>query len=155
MGKIIETYYMQAVSGLGESILNDREAWHEHVLQLPQKQQVVYTVVLFHSQVENGGFHQYYFNAYGQFVYLTIENLQIIGALKRRNLLEKSLATVNDTKVEEATFRALVYNRAIERISEFDEQLTILLDAIDEEYANIEDEPIDILLEKYLIDWQQ
>ncbi|WBV60635.1 DUF4375 domain-containing protein [Chryseobacterium camelliae] len=82
----IANKYEKAVSELNEELLKNCDNWYNYVLNLPKDQQVVYTVVLLNWQVENGGFHQYFFNSYGQFAYLTIKNLKLIGANERAQL---------------------------------------------------------------------
>ncbi|UCA61443.1 DMP19 family protein [Chryseobacterium rhizoplanae] len=78
MENIVNQTYSEAIKGLDEEILKNCDSWYNYVLNLPKIQQVVYTVVLLHWQIENGGFHQYFFNSYGQFAYLTIKNLKLI-----------------------------------------------------------------------------
>jgi len=150
MKNIVEKYYYESVKGIDESILDNKNTWYNYVLNLRINQQVVYTVVLFHSQVENGGFHQYFFNSYGQFAYLTLNNLKLIGAKSRHDLLERALKEVNYENWNEVTFRELVYSRKLERISSFDQELFDILNELDNEYYALENEEILELLTNYL-----
>jgi hypothetical protein len=70
--EITDKYYKEAVTGLNETILNDIDLWYSYVINLPPHLQIVYTIVVFHQQVFSGGLHQYFFNSYGQFAYLTV-----------------------------------------------------------------------------------
>jgi hypothetical protein len=150
MENIIEKYYYETVKGINEAILKDKNAWYQKILNLPIAQQVVYTIVLFHSQVENGGFHQYFFNSYGQFVFLTLNNLKLVGANSRYNLLERALKEVNNENLDEGTFRELVFTRKLERIVSFDQKLFDYLNELDNEYYDLEKEEIEELLTSFL-----
>ena len=150
MESIIDKTYAEAVKGLDEEILSDCDTWYKYVLNLPEAQQVVYTVILLHWQVENGGFHQYFFNSYGQFAYLTITNLKLIGATQRVESLDTATHLVNEEYLIEDTFRNLIFNRQISKIVDFDEMLFNKLNEIDDKYYNIEGEDVAILLEDYL-----
>jgi hypothetical protein len=89
--EITDKYYKEAVTGLNETILNDKDLWYSYVINLPLYLQIVYTIVVFHQQVFNGGLHQYFFNSYGQFAYLTVEHLKLIKAFKTSNILERAI----------------------------------------------------------------
>ncbi|SEN12472.1 protein of unknown function [Chryseobacterium taichungense] len=150
MENIIDKTYSEAVKGLNEEILNNCDAWYEYVLSLPKTQQVVYTVALLNWQVENGGFHQYFFNSYGQFAYLTIKNLKLIGTPQRAELLDVATHLVNEEYLIEDTFRHLIFNRELSKIVDFDEILFNKLNDLDDKYYNMEDENILDFLEDYL-----
>jgi hypothetical protein len=105
-------------------------------------QQVVYTVTLLNWQVENGGFHQYFFNSYGQFAYLTIKNLKLIRASQRADLLDAATHLVNGEYLIEDTFRHLIFNRELSKIVDFDQILFNKLNDLDDKYYNMEDENI-------------
>lgn len=55
--EIINNYYKEAVIGITESILLDKDLWYSYIINLPQHLSVTYTVVIFHQQVFNGGLH--------------------------------------------------------------------------------------------------
>ena len=150
MENIVEKEYKEAVKGLTLETLNNSSAWYDYALNLPITQQIVYTIVLFHSQVENGGFHQYFFNSYGQFAYLTLKNLKTIGGIKRAKLLDDALRHVNGENLPENIFRKLVVNRKLSRIVDFKNELFDYLNNLDNKYYDIEGEDIYELLEKYL-----
>jgi hypothetical protein len=147
---IIEKYYYESVKGINEVLLKDINAWYKYILNLPVAQQVVYTTVLFHSQIENGGFHQYLFNAYGQFAFLTLDNLKLVGANNRYNLLEKAIEEVYNENINEESFRERVFTRKLERITTFEQKLFDYLNELDRQYYDIEDEEIEELLANYL-----
>lgn len=150
MEKLVEKYYYESVKGINEALLKDKNAWYQYILNLPIKQQVVYTIVLFHSQVENGGFHQYFFNSYGQFVFLTLGNLKLVGSKNRFNLLLKALEEVNYENLDEEKFRELVFSRKLDKVVNFEQKLFDFLNELDNEYYNLEDEEIEKLLSNYL-----
>ena len=150
MENIIDKIYSEAVKGLDEEKLKDCDAWYNHVLNLPKAQQIVYTVILLHWQVENGGFHQYFFNSYGQFAYLTIKNLKLIEASQRANLLDVATHLVNDEYLIEDNFRSLIFNREFSKIVDFDDILFDKLNELDDKYYEMKDENISDLLSSYL-----
>ncbi|MBP1617673.1 MAG: hypothetical protein H6Q14_1500 [Bacteroidetes bacterium] len=150
MENIVEKYYFESVKGIDEAILKDQNAWYQYILNLPVAQQIVYTIVLFHSQIENGGFHQYFFNAYGQFVFLTLKNLKLIGSENRHNLLVKALEEVNNENWDEEKFRELVFTRKLDKVVNFEQKLFDYLNELDNEYYNLENEEIEELLTNYL-----
>lgn len=147
--EIIEKYYKEAVSGLNEIVLNDKDLWYNYVINLPINLQTVYTTVVFHQQIFNGGLHQYFFNSYGQFAYLTVEHLKLIKAFKTSDILEKAIRKVNTEGFKVNEFREKVFNREFNRISDFDEELCNFLELLDDEYDNL-NEDFEQLLMDYL-----
>lgn len=114
------------------------------------KQQIVYSIFVFHNQVKNGGLHQYFFNSYGQFCFLTINNLKKNGALERVSILERALSEVNKDKFDEDYFRELVFYRKICRVTDFEQYLMNFLDDLDTKYYEIENEDIEKLMTNFL-----
>lgn len=88
--EITDKYYKEAVKDLNDVVLQDKDLWYSYILHLPIHLQVTYTIIVFHQQVFNGGFHQYFFNSYGQFAYLTVDHLKLIKAFKTAEILEKA-----------------------------------------------------------------
>lgn len=150
MENLIEKQYNYAVKGLTQEILSSSATWYKYVLQLPKPQQIVYTIILFHSQVENGGFHQYFFNVYGQFAYIALKNLRLINAIKRAELLDEALKRVSDNNLDESAFRELIFSRKLSKVVDFEKDLFDYLNSLDSKYYEIESEDIYELLEKYL-----
>ncbi|MDQ0065120.1 DMP19 family protein [Chryseobacterium lathyri] len=150
MENIIDKTYNEAVKGLDEEILEDCDAWYNYIVNLPINQQVTYTIKLLNWQVENGGFHQYFFNSYGQFAYLTIKNLKLIGDIQRVDLLDTAVHLVNEEYLIEDTFRHLIFNRELSKIVDFDEILFNKLNELDDKYYDLENEHGIDLLEVYL-----
>lgn len=148
--EITDKYYKEAVTGLNETILNDKDFWYNYVVNLPLHLQVVYTIVVFHQQVFNGGLHQYFFNSYGQFAHLTVEHLKLIRAFKVSNILDKSIHEVNIEELNVNEFRAKVFNRELGRVADFDEKLCDSLEILDNEYDDLNED-----LEQLLVDYLQ
>ncbi|SFN92446.1 protein of unknown function [Chryseobacterium oleae] len=148
--ELIEKIYLESTKGIKEEILNNCDAWYNHVLNLSKAQQVVYTVILFQWQVENGGSHQYFLNSYGQFAYLTIKNLKLIEASQRANLLDAATHLVNEEYLIEDDFRHLIFNRELSKIVDFDDILFDKLNELDDKYYEMKDENISELLGNYL-----
>ena len=57
------------------------------LLRHPKPVQVALCLHRLESEVNNGGFHQFFLNPSGQFLPQTLEALEAIGALKTRHLL--------------------------------------------------------------------
>ena len=144
---IIDRYYKEAVAGLNETILTYNDLWYSYVTNLPKHLQIVYTIVVFHQQVFNGGLHQYFFNSYGQFAYLTVEHLKLIKAVKTSRILERAIREVNFENFNVDEFRAKIFNREIDRIADFDEKLSIFLEFLDNEYDNLDEDLEQLLLD--------
>lgn len=149
--EITDDYYKKAVKDLNETILEDKDLWYSHIINLPEPLEITYTVVVFHQQVFNGGFHQYFFNAYGQFAYLTVDNLRLIKAFKAADILERAITHVNIEKFSLDEFRAKIFERELSRIADFDEDLSDILEKLDDEYYDL-DEDLEQLLVDYLKD---
>lgn len=135
--EIINKYYKKATKELTETIILDKDLWFKYVLGLPIQQQVVYTISILDWQVLNGGFHQYFFNSYGQFAYLTIEHLKLIKAHDFAKILEEALNQINIEKFSKDDFRSMIFNRKFYKITEFDEKLLNFLQKLDEQYDSI------------------
>ncbi len=147
---MIDKTYSDAVKGLDKQILINCDTWYNYVLDLPHAQKVVYTVSVLNWQVENGGFHQYFLNSYGQFAYITIENLKLIGAVNKADLLDAATQLVNEDYLIEDTIRHLIFNKELSKIVDFDDVLFDKLNELDDNYYELEDEDIIGLLEEYL-----
>jgi hypothetical protein len=145
----IDKYYKESVNGLDESLMANSVSWYKYVVNLPIHLQVVYTIIVFNQQVFNGGLHQYFFNSYGQFAYLTLDHLILIKAYKTAEILKRALSEVNSEQLGIGEFRNKVFNRELDRIANFDEELSDFLDELDDQYYSL-DENSEQLLVDYL-----
>lgn len=150
MKNIIEEKYSQAVKDINEGILQDLNKWYDYIYNLPIDQQVIYTVSIFDWQIKNGGFHQYFFNSYGIFTFITLKNLEQLKLFEVKKLLDKALSLVNYENWNEEEFKLRIFNNKIEKITNFDEVLFEELNNLDEIYYMIPDEQIYNSLVKYL-----
>jgi len=149
--EIIGEKFDESVIGIDEALLKNENAYYDYVVNMPQHLQVVYTVIVFHNQVYNGGLHQYFFNKYGMFGYIVVEYLKLIKCYKRADILERAIKEINQEGWSEAEFRKRVFGRTIKRITDFDDGLFNFLDALDDEYYELEDEEdLEVYLGKYL-----
>ena len=128
------------MKGIDENLLTDAELWYEYVFKLPSDFQIIYTIIILDWQVNNGGFHQYFFNAYGQFAFLTIKNSELIKAVEHKTLLEKALKKTNSDKFSEVDFRKLIYHRKLKIIVEFENKLFKQLDDLDTQYYDLKED---------------
>ncbi|MDQ1162553.1 hypothetical protein QE422_002921 [Chryseobacterium sp. SORGH_AS 447] len=148
--EISSKYYANSVKGLNDKILNDKDLWYDYINDLPQNLQVTYTIIIYHEQVFNGGLHQYFFNSYGQFAYLTIENLKLIKAFEASKILEKAVEIVNSEHYDIEEFRTRIFSRKLEKITEFDDEIFDSLEKLDDEYYDLDED-----LEQLLVDYLQ
>lgn len=148
--ELIAQSYSEAVKDIKEDwFLNINTDWYDYVINLPEHLKVTYLTIVFHNQVFNGGFHQYFVNGYGQFVVETITALIDIGALKRSNLLEYAYKIVNKNSEPIEVFRRFLLEKNIPSLFVTDE-LFEPLDKLDNEYYSIDNEEIEDLLGSYL-----
>ncbi|WP_306565160.1 DMP19 family protein [Flavobacterium lindanitolerans] len=150
--EITDSHYKKAVEGLNQKILENKDLWFSHILNLPEHLQVTYTVIIFDQQIFNGGFHQYFFNSYGQFAYLTIDNLRLINAVRAADILERATNLVNADQISLKEFRRKIFDRDFPKITDFDDELFDALSALDDEYDTL-DENLEQLLVDYLSDF--
>ena len=147
---LIEEKYAEAVKGIKDEWFTEPNTkWHEYVIELPIQLQICYLIVVFHNQIFNGGFHQYFVNGYGQFAKETINALQTIGAVKKADLLEEALKIVNFENYSDYTFRKNLFEKQIPQLFSKDD-LFEPLDNLDNNYYTVEDEDIESLLGSYL-----
>ncbi|OIQ22881.1 DMP19 family protein [Lacinutrix sp. MedPE-SW] len=59
--------------------------------KMPETLKTVYLINEFESEVNNGGFLQFFTNSSGKYINETIESLELIGANNTKNILEKAV----------------------------------------------------------------
>ncbi|KAA0992037.1 DMP19 family protein [Dyadobacter aurulentus] len=147
--ELIEEKYAEAVKGIKEEWVNEPNTkWYKYVIGLPIQLQICYLIVVFHNQIFNGGFHQYFVNGYGQFAKETINALETIGALKKADLLQEALKIVNSKNYKDDTFRKKLLEKQIPQLFSKDD-LFEPLDNLDNSYYTDDDEDIESLLGSY------
>ncbi|THF53147.1 DUF4375 domain-containing protein [Flavobacterium supellecticarium] len=147
---LIEERYAEAVKGIKEEWFNTQSTkWYEYIIGLSDDLKICYSTVVFHNQIFNGGFHQYFVNGYGQFAQITINSLRTIGAIKKATLLEKAIGIVNYNHYSDEVFRRKLLNNQIPKLFDGDD-LFEPLDELDVIYYNSENEDIERLLGIYL-----
>jgi hypothetical protein len=70
----------------------DEENWDALALSLPQPWRAIHTVGLLEAEVNNGGFHQFFWNTEGKFNDATLKDLKYIGANQFHELFASALA---------------------------------------------------------------
>lgn len=151
--EIIDKVYDEAVKGLvaNKLILRDFELWHRYYLEMREKEQVTYAVVLFDWQLKNGGFHQYFFNAYGMFCFYTVENLKKIKCREQAVLLEQAIAVVYDQTNQKEEFLRKIFQRKVELINSFEGHIMEKFSFLDNKYFEIAEDEVNDKLRDYLI----
>lgn len=151
--QIIQQYFEKATLGIkNEWLISDHanDSWYEYIVNLDLKPKVAYMLLIFHNQVYNGGFHQYFVNGYGQFAKETVECLNKIGAIKKAQLLQQALDIVNYEKNSDIMFRKKLLKKSIKALF-IEDVLFESLDKLDFEYYSLDEvEDIESLLGNYL-----
>ncbi|MEM9832832.1 MAG: DUF4375 domain-containing protein [Bacteroidota bacterium] len=65
----------------------------EIVSSLPEGRKAIYSTYVVESEVNNGGFNQFYFNSSSQFAEIAVEGFAHIGVLELAELMRKANAT--------------------------------------------------------------
>ena len=68
---------------------------------LNEKEQAIYTIWWLEAEVNNGGFHQYFWNSAGDHSDIALKSLKAIGATKTAALLEKAIDVAFKGKLPE------------------------------------------------------
>ncbi|TGL23751.1 DUF4375 domain-containing protein [Leptospira bourretii] len=145
--ELIEKNYAEAVEGIKEEWLKEPNTkWYEYVIGLPMQLRICYLIVVFHNQIFNGGFNQYFVNGYGQFATETVSALKKIGALEKADLLVDALKIANFEKFSDDTFRKQLLEKKIARLFSTED----LFESLDNRYYIDTSEDLQKLLESYL-----
>lgn len=82
----------QAIVEITESKMNDSEnSGYQALSELPRGYQVVYSTWRLESEVNSGGFTQYFGDTDAKFSFLAIESFVEIGAPKTANLIKRAM----------------------------------------------------------------
>lgn len=147
---LIDFIYTSAVENLKEEWLETSSPeWYNHIISLPEKERVVYTISVLDMEVNNGGFNQYFVNGYGQFARETIKSLELISACKTAEILTKALDNVQNG-LDDDDFRKELLEGKINDLYDSD-KLDDYLMSLDNEYYEYEDD-LGKLLGNYLRD---
>lgn len=148
--QIINQFYVKALEGLKDEWLTaETSQWYDYIMALPEKERFTYMIMVMQEQVFNGGFHQYFSNTYGRFVFETISALKQIGAIQHAGLLEQVLQTINKKNDPPKIFREKVAAKNFDSSFNSDEVEDKLEDLVSE-YIDLDEDEIFKLLGKYL-----
>lgn len=150
--EIIDKKFLEAESGINEEWFTTSDtSWYDYISRLKNDLKVTYLITTLHSQVFNGGFHQYFVNGYGQFAAETITALIEVGAIHKSELLKRALLIVNTNGDDMGEFRRRLMNRDIKELFEED-SLFDPLDILDSQYYESEEiEQLEDLLGRFLL----
>ncbi|WP_075344217.1 DMP19 family protein [Tenacibaculum agarivorans] len=143
--KLIDKHFNDVVKGLDEKNLEDYNLWHSYVNSLEIKQKATYLASILDGQVFNGGFHQYFLNSYGTFANLTLEILEKMNSIKLYKILSKVINEVNYLKLNIEDFNKIIFNRNLDKLVNFDDDLYDSLDKYDDLYYQLRDDLINDL----------
>ncbi len=148
---LTEKKYSEAVKGIeAKWAFSFTDDWYNYILALPNDLRITYLIIVMDSQVQNGGFDQYFVNRYGQFANETIKALEVINAIQKSKLLTTALAIVNKEGLPEPLFRKLLLTKKIKSLYGDNQNKTSdSLNELDNEYYS-DSENVAELLEDYL-----
>ncbi|ASK70131.1 hypothetical protein CF168_15415 [Shewanella bicestrii] len=69
---------------------------------LSEKEQAIYTIWWLEAEVNNGGFHQYFWNSSGEHAVFALKSLNNIGATKTASLLQRAIDVAFNGKLPES-----------------------------------------------------
>lgn len=69
---------------------------------LTEKEQATYTIWKLEAEINNGGFHQYFWNSAGDHAAIALKSLNNIGANKTASLLQKAIDIAFNGKLPES-----------------------------------------------------
>lgn len=149
---IIDSTYENAVKGIDPLWFSSNNAgyidrWYLYIDSLPVKEKHTYCILTMFDQVNNGGFHQYFFNGYGQFSVLAIEAFKDLGLIGSATLLEDAYSVVNYHHYTDQAFREALLTRTIDKLVKFDETIMAQLDQLDTKYYASEESSYEYLEE--------
>ena len=78
---------------LSERLPTDYKKEYETVISWNKSRQAIYMIWLLESEVNNGGYNQFYYNSSGQFYKFLPEALRLVGSKKFADLTEKANIT--------------------------------------------------------------
>ncbi|GAB2522836.1 DMP19 family protein [Spirosoma aerophilum] len=135
VSNLVESTYQKAIAGLDRDILiAPYPVWYNYVMKLPVPQRSVYVVIVFHNQVFNGGFHQYFLNSYGQFAYETIDWLRRIEAFPQAAVLNRAIERLSLEEPTDERLISKIANKNLSCIVDFEEETFEYLNKLDDEY---------------------
>jgi hypothetical protein len=89
----------QAVVGnIVAKMLSDLSDEYDIVMKLSKSQQAIYVIWLVESEVNNGGFNQFFYNSSREFAEYMVEAFTTIGAVKFSNLVQQAYETYKREK---------------------------------------------------------
>ena len=102
-----ENLLFEIYENIESKISKDYDKLNESFLKLSNGEKAIYIIWGLESEVNNGGFDQYYFNSSGQFAEFAPDALKLVGANKfsllvnKANICEKQKKTSEDEVNEE------------------------------------------------------
>ena len=79
--------------------LNSLSNYGEELNRLTEPQKIFLFVENLEREVNNGGFHQFFFNSSGDYAHETVKALETIGAFKTAKIVDESITPWPDKKV--------------------------------------------------------
>lgn len=95
-GKLLQTIFGNIETNFeeGEQYTLDK------ISKLTKGQQAIFSIWMLQTEVNNGGFNQFYYNSSGQFWRMAKDGLDLIGAEKIAELVKKANKTYSEIKDE-------------------------------------------------------
>jgi len=97
--------------------ISDYRVSFDVISSMPEGFQMVHSTTALETQVNNGGFNQYFYNPSGQYAEMALRSLKLIGATEYYEILQKAIETYMKEK-ENPELQNLYSQRTLEGFSE-------------------------------------
>ncbi len=108
--------------------------WGDNIEKLTERQKNFYFNQNLEREINNGGFHQYFFNSSGDFAHETILSLKNITADKTADLLQKAINEFPNKTVPKDR------DKRQEIMEKIEEKVTSVWEDLDQKFFNYEDD---------------
>jgi len=113
--------------------LNEISNYGEEIERLTESQKIVLLVENLETEINNGGFNQFFFNSSGDFTHETITALKTIKAFKTADIVSKSISVwPNQNVPKERVRRQAILENIVEKAD-------VVWNECDEEFYKYED----------------
>ena len=100
-----------------ETKISDYRVRFDVISRMPEEFQMVHSTTALETQVNNGGFNQFFYNPSGQYAEMALRSLKLIGATEYYEILQRAIETYMKEK-ENPELQNLYSQRTLEAFSE-------------------------------------
>jgi len=96
--------------------ISDYRMRFEVISNMPEGFQMIHSTMTLETQVDNGGFNQFFYNPSGEYAEMALRSLKLIGATKYYEILQNAIETYMNEK-ENPELQNLYSQRTLEGFS--------------------------------------